>query len=150
MDEPLLKRQLLRVRGDPRALAIIGCGQELRGTAPTGRYIGGDRRERLTSPQAPRARHMQCQILVAEDKPVLFAQRDRRLHQVARVAGHAPAIDRIDAARQRVEHRVEIRRDAQPPVLAVVTDVADHRQLARRQRLMQRQRHAGTTNTTGN
>ena len=56
------------------------------------------------------------------------------LERVPRLAGAPPAALLVGEPGERVEHGVEIGRDVQAEHLDVVADVADHRQVGRRQR----------------
>ena len=106
------------------------------------REVGGDARERLACAQALAAHEVQADVAVAEDEPVDAAQLGHDRHRLARVAGHAPALLGMDAAGQRVEQRVEVGRDRQSPVLEVVADVADDRDVGGRQAREQPAREA--------
>ena len=72
-----------------------------------------------------RAHEVQADVAVAEDEPVGAAQLAHDAHRRAGVVADAPA-QLADAAGQRVEHRVDVGRDVQIPVLEVVADVRDH------------------------
>jgi len=69
---------------------------------------------------------MEAEIAVAEREPVLTAERADRLARVPGLAAAPPAALLISEAGERVEDRVEIRRDMEPEHLDVVAHVADH------------------------
>ena len=130
-DEPLLERQLAIGRDDARAQVIVAGGQEASAQAVAPREIGGDGRERLARAQPLAAHEVQADVAIAEDEPVEAAELGHDGHRLARVAGDAPALLGMDAAGQRVQQRVEIGRDRQPPVLEIVAHVADDRHVGR-------------------
>ena len=130
-DEPLLEGQLAAGRDDARAQAVVARGQQAGGEAVAPREVGGDGRQRLARAQALAAHEVQADVAIAEDEPVDAAELGHDRHRLARVAGDAPALLGMDASGQRVEQRVEVGRDRQAPVLEVVTDVADDRDVLR-------------------
>ena len=69
---------------------------------------------------------METEIEVTEREPVLATERADGLERVPGLAAPAPATLLVGEARERVEDRVEIRRDVEPEHLDVVTDVANH------------------------
>ena len=85
------------------------------------------------SPDAQRlcSHEMEPEITVAEREPVLAAERADRLERLPGLAAPPPAALLVREAGERVEDRVEIRRDVEAEHLDVVADVADH---ARRSR----------------
>ena len=90
--------------------------------------VGGDRRQRLAGAQALAAHEVEADVAVAEDEPVgAPPSSTATVLRRARVARDAPAVDRIDPPRQRVQHRVEIGRHVQAEQLDVVADVSDDR-----------------------
>ena len=130
-DEPLLELELAGRRDDARAQAVVGRGQQA-GREPERRAKSAviaesgspARRRSLRTRWRPMSRSPRMNQSLPPSS-VTTAMR------LARVARDAPALLRIDAARERVEHRVEIGRDREAPVLEVVADVADDRDARR-------------------
>ena len=130
-DEPLLERERPGRRLEPRPQPVVGRRQQPRRDAERRRQPSGHRGERLARAQRLRAHEMEPEIAVAEREPVLAAERADRLERVPGLAAPPPAALLVGEAGERVEDRVEIRRDVEAEHLDVVADVADH---ARRSR----------------
>src|SRR6188472_2913618 len=69
---------------------------------------------------------METEIAVAEREPVLSAQPADRLESAPGLVAPSPAAALVGNAGERVEDRVEVRRDVQAEHLDVVADVPDH------------------------
>ena len=69
---------------------------------------------------------MQPEVAIAEREPVLAAEPADGLERVPGLVAAPPAALLVGKARERVEDRVEIRRDVEAEHLDVVADVADH------------------------
>ena len=78
---------------------------------------------------------MKTEIAVAELEPVGRAESRHGVERVPRLAGAAPAALLVGDSCERVEHAVEIRRDAQAEELEVVADVDDRRDALGAERL---------------
>src|SRR5258705_822393 len=76
---------------------------------------------------------MQREISIAEPKQVLAAERADAVHERPRLVTPPPTNGGIIDARERVEQRVDIGRDAEPKMLEIVAGVGDHEQFAGRQ-----------------
>ena len=72
-----------------------------------------------------RAFDVHGEVAVAELEPGFAAELAKRLHEVPRFAGSAPPALAIRHAAQRVQHRVDVGRDAEAEVLEVVAGVHD-------------------------
>ena len=118
--------------------------------SPTARANpAGHGRERLAAAQRLGADEMDAEIEVAEPEPALAAELATRLERVPRLVRAAPAACLVQPAGERVEDRVEVRRDVEAEDLDVVADVADDRQLARVDRLGQGEREPGAAEPAG-
>jgi len=69
---------------------------------------------------------VQADVSVAELEPALRAELGHRGQRAPRLAGEPPAALLVGPARERVEHRVEVRRHVQAEHLGVVRHVADN------------------------
>src|SRR3990172_9089266 len=72
---------------------------------------------------------MRRQILITQCKPGVVTEPAELLQNSKGIALDAPTLLRVAHARQRVDNRVDVRRDMQAVKKAVVTGVADDRQL---------------------
>ena len=76
-------------------------------------------------------------------------QRARRLERLPRLAGPPPAALGVVQPGEAVEDGVEVGRDVQAEHLEVVADVADHRQLARREHVVEPGRELRAADAAG-
>ena len=83
--------------------------------------------ERAPGPQLSGAENVRRQVAVAQVEPARFAIARHPFETLKRVACKAPAGRLVDHARQRVDHRVRVRRDAQAIEFDVVAGVGDDR-----------------------
>ena len=86
---------------------------------------------------------MEADVEVAEHEPALPAPGPRRLERLPRLARPPPAALGVVQAGEAVEDGVEVGRDVEPEHLEVVADVADDRQLARPEHVVQPGRELG-------
>src|SRR3546814_5004362 len=75
---------------------------------------------------------MQREIAITELKPVLAAQRSHRAHEAPALGFTAPALRGIGLAGQRIEQRIDVRRDREPEMLEIVAGIDDGRYRSRR------------------
>jgi hypothetical protein len=92
---------------------------------------------------------VQADVAIAEDEPVGAAEPPHDAERLPRVAVDAPALLGMDDAGERVEARVQVRRDVQAQQLDVVADVADDRHGLGADRVGQPEREAGPADATG-
>src|SRR3546814_10703127 len=75
---------------------------------------------------------MQRAIAITELKPILAAQRSHRAHEAPALGFTAPALRGIGLAGQRIEQRIDVRRDREPEMLEIVAGIDDGRYRSRR------------------
>src|ERR1044072_8770518 len=92
---------------------------------------------------------MQPEITIPELKPVLAAERADAVHERPGLVTPAPAGRGIIDARERVEQRGDIGRDAEPKMLEIVAGVGDHEQFIGRQDSAQTERQFRAADTAG-
>src|SRR5437016_113100 len=80
-----------------------------------------------------RALDMRREIAVAEAEPGLAAQGFERRHKGPGLAAAPPAEFGVVVARERVEQRIEIRRDLKPEMHEIIARIGDDGQRVRRQ-----------------
>ena len=78
-----------------------------------------------------RALDMNREIAIAETKPILAAERGKRLHERPGLVPPAPSELRVVEAGQRVHQRVGVRRDMQAEMLEIIADIGDDKQILR-------------------
>ena len=137
-DEPLLEREralrgddVRAERGRPSRAGAGSRGPPPRASPAVTAESGSPAPERL------RADEMEAEVEVAEHEPALAAPGARRLERLPGLAGAPPAALGVVEPGEAVEHRVEVGRDVEAEHLEVVADVADHRQLARREHVVE-------------
>ena len=92
---------------------------------------------------------MEADVEVTEHEPALAAPGAGRLERLPCLAGPPPAALRVVQAREPVEDGVEVGRNVEAEHLEVVADVADDRELARREHVVQPSRELGATDAAG-
>ena len=130
-DEPLLERELAGRSREPRPQAIVRRGQHTRLDPERLGEPQRDRRERLSASQRLGAHEVQAEVEVAELEPVFASERAHGLQRAPGLVGTPPAALLVVQPCERVQDRVEVRRDVQPEHLDVVADVPDHGDLSR-------------------
>src|SRR5947208_6520496 len=90
---------------------------------------------------------MEAKVPVAELEPGLATETLNRVARVPGLVGAAPAALLVAGAGERVEQRVEVRRDVQALDLEVVADVGNHRHIARPDDLGQRLHEPGAADS---
>ncbi len=146
-DEPLLEDERA-VRGDEvRAERIVGGRQQARGEARLADEGRRHRGERLAATERVRADEVKTEVEVTEHEPPLPAPGPCGLERPPGLAGTAPAALRVVQAREGVQHRVEVGRDVEAEDLEVVADVADDRQLARCEHVVEPGRELGAADS---
>ena len=129
-DEPLLERERPGRSDDGRPHGVVRRGQEPRRESGPLDEVRGDRRERFPASQRLRADEMEPEVEVAEEEPSLATPLPSRLERSPRLPGPTPAALLVVQSGERVQNGVEVGRDMEAEHLDVVADVADHRQLA--------------------
>src|SRR5438034_443865 len=124
--EVLLEREPAVRRPDPRAHGLVAHGEDARRHAQTTAQLGHHRRERQALAERARPVEMRGEVAVAQVEPRLGAEVAHRLEAAERLSRQAPAARRVQPARERVHHGVEVGGDVEAPDLGVVTGVADH------------------------
>src|SRR3546814_2414199 len=102
------------------------CSSNLR-DAPCRCEIRDDRGQRIAPLPSLAPQHMQREIAITELKPVLAAQRSHRAHEAPALGFTAPALRGIGLAGQRIEQRIDVRRDREPEMLEIVAGIDDGR-----------------------
>ena len=99
---------------DPRLDRLVGHRQDVDAldAQPLGQ-LGRDSARRPAGLQQLGPSQMRRQVDVAQTEPGLAAQPLERVHALERVAARSPATLFVDHARERVQHRVDVGRDAQ-------------------------------------
>ena len=145
------KRERPGGRDDVRAQRVVGRRAARRVARPAAlAEARGDRRERLSGAERLRAHEMEAEVEVAEHEPALPAPRASPTRAPARSRPARPQPRSVVVQPgERVEDRVEVGRDVQPEHLDVVADVADHRQLARREDVVQAARELRAADAAG-
>src|SRR5205814_6196880 len=103
----------------------------------------GQHRQRLAAAQRLRPDEMEPEIAVAELEPGLAAEPLDRVEGVPGLLRAAPSALLVSQAGERVEQRVQVRRDVEAVHLEVVADIGDHGQVTRRHDLTQRPPETG-------
>ncbi len=142
-DEPLLEREVAGRGLEPRAQPVVGRGQQRRHEPERRRELTRDAGERLAVAQLLRADEVEPEVAVAELEPRVGPEAARLPERVPGLVLATPAALLVQAAGERVEDRVEVRRDVEAEDLDVVADVADDRQLLRLDRLRERAGETG-------
>ncbi len=148
-DEPLLEREGALGRDEQGAEPVVGRRQKPRREACCGHQAGGHDRERLALAQRLRAHEVEADVEIAEHEPALATPGAGRLERLPRLAGPSPATLGVVQAGEAVEDGVEIGRDVQAEHLEVVADVADDRQLARREHVVETRGELGAADAAG-
>ncbi|GAA3303034.1 hypothetical protein GCM10020295_50560 [Streptomyces cinereospinus] len=105
-----------------------------------------DRAERVSGADHLRPDDVRGEVPVAQAEPLRpHAVRRELLLQVEGLVGPPPALLLVDAAAERVHHRVEVRADLQPEEVDVVTGVADDGDVRVRHGPLQAAQEPGTT-----
>ena len=125
------------------------AGSKSRREACGGHQAGGHGRQRLALAERLRAHEVEADVEIAEHEPALATPGAGRLERLPRLAGPPPAALGVVQAGEAVEDGVEIGRDVQAEHLQVVADVADDRQLARREHVVEPRRELGAADAAG-
>ena len=129
-DEPVLELEGPGGSLDPGTQPVVGRGQEGELEPDLAGETRGHCRQRLTRLERSCADKVEADVSVAELEPGLLAELLRSSERVPGLVCAPPAALLVGESRQRVEQRVEVRRDVQAEDLDVVADVPDDRQLA--------------------
>ena len=114
---------------DPRLDRLIGHGQDRDALdAESARQLRGHPRRRPAAREQLGTPQVRCQVQVAKLEPRLTTQPLERRHAPEGVAAIPPATRVVDHAGERVQHRVDVGRDAQAVQRDVVAGVDDRRQ----------------------
>ena len=148
-DVPLLERERAGGGHDLCSQMVVGRGDDPRLDAHALAEPPRHLRQRDAIPELARADEVEPEVEVAEAEPVLAAPLRRRPERVPRLAGTAPAALVVDEPGERVEEAVEIGRDPEAEHLDVVSDVADDREVARREHGGEAAREAGAASPSG-
>ena len=130
-DEPLLERELTGRSREPGAEAVVRRGQQARLDPERLGEPQRDRRERLAASQRLGAHEVQAEVEVPEPEPVFASEGAHGLQRAPGLVRASPAAQLVVQPCERVQDRVQVRRDVQPEHFDVVTDVADHGDLTR-------------------
>ena len=122
---------------------VVGHRQDARVNSESTGKIIADARQAFPGAQPARAFHVQRQVAVAEAEPGLAAQGLEHRHEGPGLVGPAPSGLGVVAARQRIEHGVEVGRDMQAQMLEVVAGVDHDAEPPRPQVAVQAERQLG-------
>ena len=149
LHEIALKGQDAVLGAHQRADRFVAHRKQPGADTQTPAEIVADRAQAFAGGEAARALDVRRQVGVAETEPGLAAQLLQRPHEAPGLARAPPAGLGVGDPGQRVQDRVQIRRDAEPQMLEVVAGVAHHHQAIRRQRPVQAERQLGAADAAG-
>ena len=148
-DEPLLERERALGRDESVRSRSSVAGRSRVARPAAASEAGGHGRQRLAVAERLRAHEMEADVEVAEHEPALAAPGAGRLERLPRLAGPPPAALGVVQAGEAVEDGVEVGRDVEAEHLEVVADVADDRQLARREHVVEPGGELGAADAAG-